>query len=229
MPHVQIKAIKRVREHGKLVTYRPGDWVKVGKQTALEWIVDGSAHDPSGALGPALGRPKGGKPSTEYGLRIRGEQAKVDLRCVGRFQQDVSVSFGTPAVPYKYTLIWLPTVPASQKLVNTGFLRVQLTDGAKEAWEMAICLASDNLMAANVGSEEEQAKTLKAIGDLRLPIYNTDLIWVRRTKVAVKTIEQWAEYLAAGEDEQHSFLRTIYRTNPLICTLPPDWVSLFNG
>ena len=84
-------------------------------------------------------------------------------------------------------------------------------------------LASDTMLARDIGSDEERAKTEELIGDLRLPVYDTNLLWVRQTPATGYVMRMWANELAHGADEQHSFLRAIYSTRILLCTLPPQW------
>jgi len=108
-------------------------------------------------------------------------------------------------------------------MVRYGFMRV--LEGAKneDAWELAAALVSTSLLAETIGSLEEQQKTLKAVGDLRLPVYESRLVWVRQTPAALKVVEAWAAELAAGGDEYHSFLRALYQNSAWLCTIPGDW------
>ena len=48
MPYVRLTRVKHIRIAGVQKTYRPGDWVNVGRQTATLWLRDGSAmiHGP---------------------------------------------------------------------------------------------------------------------------------------------------------------------------------------
>ncbi|MFA5053530.1 MAG: hypothetical protein WC565_05705, partial [Parcubacteria group bacterium] len=40
---VQLVTIQHIADHGRTVARYPGDWVDVGKQTALAWVASGQA------------------------------------------------------------------------------------------------------------------------------------------------------------------------------------------
>ena len=45
---VRLRVRKNIQVQGKMKSFAPGDWVEVGKQTALEWIAKDEAEgDPS--------------------------------------------------------------------------------------------------------------------------------------------------------------------------------------
>ena len=46
MVWVQLLAVKQIEQAGRTRTYRPGDYVEVGKQTANRWVADGVARYP---------------------------------------------------------------------------------------------------------------------------------------------------------------------------------------
>jgi len=215
MPWVTLRETKDVRRGGVLRNYLPGDSVEVGRQTAIEWILDGSAEDPFGQIGPPLNYNQRSK---EYGIRIRGHEGQEDLTPLGDMAHRVELSYGPPAVPYKYTFIWKPGKIVSSKLINYGFVRI--LDG----WEMAAALVSLKCLAGDIGTADEQALTKRTIGDLRLPVYESRLLWARKCPAAMAVVEEWARELEKGADEFHSFLRALYTQRAMISTLPVDWV-----
>jgi len=201
-------------------TYYPGDYIEVGKQTAREWILDGSVADPFGQVGPPV-VPVTNSPSKEFGLVIRGKEGLVDLTPLGTLATSLEISYGPPAIPYKYTCIWNPSRRVSFGLMNHGFYRI--LDDDEMAWEMAACVTSLTNLAAQLGSSEEKAHTKKVIGDLRIPVYESRLIWARKCPRTEATIEEWAKELDAGANEFHAFLRALYTKKAMLCTLPLDW------
>jgi len=217
MPWVTLTRTKHIRWAGTTTTYRPGDSVNVGKQTAIEWILDGSALDPFGQVGPPV-IPEGG-PGGRFGVRVRSERGSNAEERLGAIASRVSISYGLPAIPYELTLIWRPDKQVSERLVNYGYVTVM------DTWEMAASLVSIDKLARDVGSKEERSKTEQVIGDLRLPVYETRAIWARKCPAAEAVIAEWARELAEGADERHAFLRALYTKRAMLCTLPHDWLS----
>lgn len=220
MPFIQLKTPKHIRKAGTLRTYRPGDWVDVGKQTALAWIAEGSAVDPADVT--CLSEDILQKRS---GVVVRGERGKVNLEVFKKFGNLLRFTYGPPTVRYEHTLIWDPLAPIGHFQVLLGFSRIQKTREEYDSWEIAAMLASSTTLARDIGSTQERRRTQEVVGDLRLPVYSTKAIWVRKTPSAQQTIERWASALAEGQHPQHAFLRALYAEQPLICTLPGDWFS----
>jgi len=134
---------------------------------------------------------------------------------------------GEPGLPYPYTAIWNPSLAVPLRGIEAGFVRLmsaELYPGG-DTWEAVMPLVSLKAQAGDVGSPEERAKTEEAVGTLRLPVYDTRLLWVRKTPATEKLVEMWATELAAGADEQHAFLRALYASRIMICTVPPNWQS----
>lgn len=219
MPWVKLNYTKHIRRAGSQVTYRPGDTVEVGRQTAIEWVLDGSAEDPFGQVGPPV--VPVGPPTNKFGIRVRGELEEkgwAKPTGLGKTLSGVKISYGSPAVPYTYTAIWRPGVRISERMLNKGYLTI-MSD-----WEMAACLVNTNQLARDFGSAEEKRKTERVIGDLRLPVYDTRVIWARKCPAAQAVIAEWARELEEGADEYHSFLRALYTKRAMLCTLPYDWM-----
>lgn len=221
MPFVTLKRPKQIRRLGEHINYRPGDTVEVGRQTAIEWILDGTAEDPFEQIGPPV-VPLGPK-SDKFGIRIRAPEGGVYLSSSMKEMEDrLMISYGPPAIPYAHTLIWNPRRRLHWKMANYGFQRILEQVGL--SWELAAGLVSVSMLAKDFGSEEERDKTEKAIGDLRLPMYDPCYIWARQCKAAHRVIKAWADELAEGADETHAFLRALYTQRAMLCTLPVDWM-----
>ena len=56
-------------------------------------------------------------------------------------------------------------------------------------------------------------------------MYDTSLLWVRRTEATLDLIGAWAEELRHRADRDHAFLRALYTRSVLLATLPPEWVG----
>lgn len=219
MPHVQLKVTKYIKRAGTLHTYRAGDWVDVGRQTALAWIAEGSAVNPA----DVLDLPKDVLKDNS-GVVVLGRRKEADISLFKTFGRLLRFTYGAPAVRYEHTLIWDPSARLWPAQILLGFSRIQKTRKEYDSWEIAAMLASDTALAGNIGPPEEKKLTLKVVGDLRLPVYSTKAIWVRNTPTAKRTILKWANALKEGQHSQHAFLRAIYTEHPLVCTLPATWL-----
>lgn len=215
MPYVVLNYVKNIRVRGELKTFQAGDTVNVGKQTALEWIIDGTAKDPFGQMGP----PIIPKDTTEFGIVAVAKKGSVPLGGLGVYAKTLPITYGLPKVTHKYTCIWSPAKRVTPSMLNYGFLRVL------DTWEMAAMLKSLTQQAGDIGSPKEQARTLKAVGSLKLPIYDARLVWVRRTEASVAVIKQWCTEVQRKADTYHSFLRALYANKAMMCTLPMDWID----
>jgi hypothetical protein len=116
-------------------------------------------------------------------------------------------------------MIWSPTTPITPQQVLIGFSQVISKKDGQLSWEMVARLAR-NRLARDIGSEGERAKTEALIGDLRIPVYDTGVLWARRTPATEGFIKRWASAISAEEDRAHAFLRALYVEGILLCTLP---------
>lgn len=218
MPYVRLTRVKHIRVGGVQHTYHAGDWVDVGRQTATLWLKDGSAMIPGPdptkmevvqlLLGPGCGVRLLAR-STDEGLK----------QSFGNCLKSLRFSTGPPALPYPYTMIWNPAASITSQQVLIGFSQITSRGAGQLSWEMVARLAGKHL-ARDVGSNAERSKTKALIGDLRIPVYDTKILWVRKTEKTEKFLRLWALSVRAGEDETHAFLRALYSVGVLLCTLP---------
>ena len=241
MPYVMITSMKRLRKAGKSITYQPGDSIEVGKQTAREWILDGTAIDPYQQLGPVLVNLRQKVADENYGLVITAKEgtAVPTIKGPGNINygkiipgkegvddknvlSGVQYLFGEPQVPYINTFIWNPVKPVSVRLLNYGWLRISEEFTSDDSWELAAGLVNLIMTAADVGTSRDRAKTRNMIGSLDLPIYEPNHIWVRKCRNSEKVIAAYAAELRSGTNKYHAFLRAVYMNRVLLCTLPID-------
>ena len=200
-------------ESGIRQTAQAGDWVQIGKHQARQWLAQGSAEIPEPhRRADALSLNK-------CGVVVRGEMPGKSFFGVLRHQ------LGEPSLPYEYTVLWDPSLTAPLQGIEAGLTRLMSTelfpDG--DSWEALATLASLKTLAGDVGSPGEKNKTKLIVGTLRLPVYETRLLWIRKTPATENFIALWASELVKGSDEQHSFLRSLYSSRIMMCTLPPGW------
>lgn len=229
---VRAVTVLHVDESGQKKKKRPGEWVEVGRHQARLWLASGQAEIPKISTRNSI---------QDYGLcgvRVRiplfplsnqipqYQDSAIDISVFGNLADRLTLSYGEPAITQDYTIIWKPPLAIVPGAVEMGLIRLHsFEDTDAEPWEMVAMLASETEWANSFGSDEERTKTESAIGDLRIPVYDTRLLWVRKTERTEAVISRWAAELRQGADEQHAFLRALYAEHILMCTLPANWLS----
>lgn len=194
---IKLLTIKHREERGVLRTYFPGDWIKVGKTDALRWLADGTAETAQQQLTRLM---------PGCGVVTIGQ---------GNLPDEIDSVQAAPSVPFARTLIWTTTLELKYQLVPVGF---RLLD----KWDMAVPLFDYTTLACHVGSDQEREQTQAVIRDLRVLLYDTRLIFVKKHSAGVEVISRWTE--EAGE-RRLAFLRALYQVKPLVCALPITWVG----
>lgn len=204
---VQTLIVRNLDVRGKMRTFHPGDWIDVGRATALRWIADGTARVVNRAVLSAALAGCGAVVQGDAGF-IRGALPELEI---------VSAEDAPFTLPFDRTL--LISAPAGRtELLGVGFRLV-------ERWEVAAPIWSYDELAAHVGSEDERARTAAVVRDLRVPLYSSDLVFVRRTPTTRSLMRAWAEESADGGDPKLAFLRALYRVKPMLCALPTTWIA----
>ena len=198
---VRLRSIQRVAEKGREVQHFPGEWVDVGKQVALSWIAAGLADRPDQpdlkAL-PGCGVLLTGLPAFSLaGMDlVRGRTADGQL-------------------PFARTLIGQGHQFRAD-LIAEGFSLL-------DSWEVAAPLHDYAKLARDFGGEEELALTEEVIRDLRVPVYDVRLMFVRRCRATRELMRVWEEEREKGDSLDLSFLRALYLVKPLVLALPCTW------
>jgi len=212
---VCLRVLKNVVTKGQMRTYHPGDWIAVGRQMAEGWIAAGEAYtlDPS-ALGDGF--------EVTSGIALRGAAAAdwaEKLTSLTALHLAYYTDGWTPELPFAETLIWTPAFELRYDLVAAGFRLLQ-------RWQVAVPLWDYGTLACQVGTPEERARTEAIIRDLRVPLRDTRLLFVRRCPETRALMDVWGDELAGPDgDERLAFLRALYTVKPLICDLPASWTG----
>lgn len=216
--YVQAKSIiYETNEHGEKVTYHPPSWVPVSKARARQLIASGQAEI------PRQDRYEETMQFSDYGILARTGQIP-DLSHLGRVGGMLRISVGGLSLPFPNTLLWDGMAVLKEGAVVAGFSRLlDFEDTGEALWEILAMLVDENKTAADYGSQAEQDKTLEVIGDLRLPVYDTRLMFWRKTANTKRVMEYWQGEVESGADEQHAFLRALYTQRAMMCTLAPEW------
>ena len=231
---VRAKGVIYVNENGQRVTKHAGEWAEVGKHQARMLVASGQAEIPKQDTRNEV------QEYDQCGVRVRiplaplsghiprSHQADsiIDTSAFGDLADKLIFTQGEPAITHNFTIIWKPPSLVVPCAVETGLARLHsFEDTDAEPWEMVAILASETEWADSFGSDEERAKTEDAIGDLRIPVYDVNMLWVRKTERTEAVIARWLVELRQGADEQHAFLRALYAEHVLMCTLPANWVG----
>jgi len=186
--------------------HEPGEMMHIkNKANAKALIQDGFAIDVAGGQGAA---PDG------CGVEIRGKVNKppgwIEALDIGsQVVKDVR------ELPYGVTILWDPRYsPNCLQLIAT--FKAMRSFG----WDLAVPIKSYAKLAKDMGTEKDRALTESVIHDLRVPYYNTHLLFIRRNEVTKKLVQTWYNEMAEGSDECLAFMRALYKTRPLILPLP---------
>ncbi len=209
--------LTRVTEDAQRVTYQPGDWFECRNVELLTLQASGKIRTV-----PEILRAMFDFTHTE--ILWRGPQQRAGTMSEYGIHERVALEPADLRLEQRYTLIARPGAVITPNSAALGFLRIEERAGY-DAWEGAGCLMAGLRLANTYGSAEEQAHTLAALGDLRVPLYDTKLLWMRKTDATENLLAAWSEELADGADEAHAFARALYARRVLWFTLPPDWVG----
>lgn len=213
--HVRLNVIKRIKTQGKPTTFYPGDWVECSKAQAKQWLADGDAEIPRYDLRiKVLDTSFAGVVITNPDL----DAAKEAALQVTDAHADLRVQPGVIGdLPYPQTLYWDGQTPLRTDLMPVGFARLH-------KWQVAAPIYRYKRLAVHMGTEEEREKTAALVGDLRVPLYNPGLVYVRRCEQTQRFVRVWAQELNEC-GPLHALLRAIFVTRPILCALPMTWTA----
>ncbi len=151
--------------------------------------------------------------SEAIGIVLQADDERIQQRAA-QHHLPVRVQAGYD-LPWERTLFLDPAigrVPWEQVSKGFGFL---------DTWEAAAPIWAYETLAADVarGAERERAEAL--IGDLRVPLYSTELLFLRRCENSERLLNQWR----ADGGGRLAFLRALYEVKPLFLALPRSWLA----
>lgn len=205
---VKLLTVKNIERAGKMTTHRPGDWVQVGKQLALRWRNQGDAELPDKDIAEFIDVDTSGIVIVDH--EEAGRMALAEI--AGR----VGVTYGMAELRWPKTLLWNPELPLRLELLPIGY---HLLD----TWQVAVPMYDYEVLACDVGEKADRGRTKGIIHELRVPLYDWRMVFVRRCSDTEYLLNCWDEERIDSTDPFHSFLRAVYRAKPLICTLPTTW------
>jgi hypothetical protein len=212
---IRLNATKNIVVHGTMTHYKKGDWVNVGKQMAREWIAAGDAFtvDPE-QMGTA-------EVSTS-GIAIRGhlaEEQRSKLEQVAGLKLAFFENDWTPQLPFTETMIWSTQLDLRLDLIMTGFNLL------KKGWQVVVPLYDYTTLAKDIGTPADRDATQAVIRDLRVPVRDTRLMFVRRCDDTRRMMTVWGEALKTGCEERLAYMQAVYTVKPLVCDVPASWAG----
>lgn len=196
---VQLLSRRRLEMNGTVKVYEAGQVVELGKQAALAFIQRGIAREVENVTVPE-----------SVGVVVPGEAAP---RQIGKLE----VVTGRLELLHDRSLIWDGKLPLQQERVDTG---LKLLD----TWQIAAPLYPE-ILASQIGSEADRELTQAVIHDLRVPVYETGMVFVRRCDDTERLFEAWREEDEKTPGSPLAFLRALYLVKPLILPLPAHWAG----
>lgn len=208
---VQLTAPRQVTISGKKLMFYAGDWVDIGDQTALRLITDGLARTSDPAL---LVQDYVGAGVVAYGEdKNEVEQSALFLR---KLLAGLAVQTAEePKLAFSRTLLWDVSLAVRPELISAG-LRLLRT------WEIAAVVQSYDELASANGTPEDRGKTAQLVHDLRVPVYDPRLLFVRRCRNGQEFLKGWRS--ETGEPRL-ALLRSLYAVKALFCPLPTTWLQ----
>ena len=212
-----VKALKNITRHdikGAYRTYRPGDWFECNNQELALLLSERKISVQRNM--PAITQEITGGDCV---IVITGGELKRGREFVA--STGIPVVTGNESFPDDYSryLWWHTDAPLRLDLMPLGFHRV----GA--GWQTAIPLWRYNTLARDVGTPEARQRTEDVIHDLRVPVFDTRLIYIRRDDDTEHLLALWLEERKTGDDDKLCFMRALYAVKPLNCALPVSWVA----
>ncbi len=133
---------------------------------------------------------------------------------------ELEMATGGPRLPFAYTIIWNQRCRPNPEFLSTTLMLLR-----DRAWEIAVPLYSYTKLTNRLGSEAERKATEALVHDLRVPYYNTDLMFVKRNKRTEELMTRWVEERKGTSDDKLAFMRALYKVKPFILPLPTIWIK----
>jgi len=152
---------------------------------------------------------------------MRGIVLQVENEAVSRKAKNIQLAVETRPgyeTPFERTLFLDPAIRVPWGLLGAGFEFLDNWDAASPVW------AYEEL-ACDLARGDDLKRTEALIGDLRVPVYAHELLFVRKNARGKALLAAWQEEMADGGEPRLAFLRAMYRVKPLFLALPRSWLS----
>lgn len=197
--------IVHYEKNGQSMVARPGDWCQLGRQQARDELSKGNIK----ILKPAVLQSVQDLTDCVIltrGIVYDGNRTQLGVKYPG-LPMNSYQKFPTETGRF---LIWDMGAKLRHDLILVGF-------GLLQKWQIACPLLSYDTLAESVGTHQERAETKAICHDLRIPLYDTRVIFARQCQETRKLFGLW-------DGSQLGFVRTLYQTPMKVLALPPSWV-----
>lgn len=211
---LRLRVNKDIEVNGELRHYHPGDWIEVGRQTGVRMLQarEGEAYESQGERATLI--------PLDSGVVVLGPQAPSAADALALAQPGLGVQVAeAPCLPYTRTLLWTPPALLRYELMAAGFSFL-------DTWEAAIPLFDYKVLAQSVGPEAQRQEAVAVLHDLRVPLYDTRLLYVQRSPSMVEVIHRWAEGCKPDYDPRLALLVALYQVKPVLLPLPCTWLGV---
>ncbi len=210
---IQLKATKHIEMMGVQKTYRAGDWVDIGKHLAIKWIADGSAYIPNQEI-------NAGNIDYTAGLCVIGDLTDNIKKKIETAANHLSFYYADkPELPFSETLIYDATFKKIRvEFIGTGFYWLK-------TFEVILPLFSYKKLAIHAGNEQDREITKAIIRDLRVPMHDERLMFVRRSDKTIAFIESYNNYCDIIKEKKLALLCAYYEHKPITLALPTTWLD----
>lgn len=206
---VRAVTILHVSMDGKTQQVYPGDWTKVGKHQARQWLATGQCEI------PRIGILKAVQSLDDCAVSLRGEMSQSIKEDLEQRYPGLDITSGLEMTASR-NLLWDTRTTLLPELALVGFGLLS------KGWQVALPLVDYELLAENIGDEVEREATRAVIHDLRVPVYETGVIFARRCPEVRRLLETWQAELG---DRRLAFLRALHQVRPVTLALPDSWVK----
>ena len=213
---VKLKSNYKIEKGGKMVTRQAGDWINVGKQEAGLLIAQNRAELPGQDVIREFAG--GGK---DAGILALGNPVAAAL-VLEELKGKLNVKYGdsSPWLPWAKTIIWDTSVILRTEIIPTGL-------GLLDTWQIAMPLWDEYSLAIYEGDEADREQTKDVVRDLRVPLYDTRLIYAKQCDEVSQLFARWGEERQKGGSTRLAFLRAFYRVKPFMLALPITWTGQY--
>lgn len=208
MPYVKLLFPYSMEVNGTRKQFQKGDFIDIANKATVQRLINEKIayvpdYNPLSMLPPDCGilATEMFTPPDEY--------------------KGLPVQQGSRQLPFHRTLLWdTGNVPFRTSLLLAGY---HLLD----VWELAVPIYDpDVVLAKDFGHEAARQYTESIIHDLRVPVYNTGLMFIRRCPNTELLMQAYEEYIQQDLGFDLAFLCALYRVKPLIYALPYTWLTI---
>lgn len=211
---IQLKSKQYIEKQGTQKTYHVGDWVDVGKFLALKLIESGQAHIPNQEI-------NGEYLDYTAGIAVLGNKLEENTRKqIETTVNKLSFAFiDKPELPFSETMIYDSSFTKIRpELIGIGFYWLQ-------NFEVIAPIFDYEQLAIHIGSDNDRRLTKEVVEEMRIPVYDDKLLFVRRSEKTKALIKSYNDFRKEIKEPKLALLCAIYEHKPLLLPMPTTWMN----